>query len=116
MFSQQIYTKATTDWQTNAINNASADIGKTGYDEKTKLVNSAPTDINAKIQDEIGNDIQTQQAELQALLDQYYQDKLNNLTDTQAYKDLETQIATIKANILARYKTDVDAAFAAQGQ
>jgi hypothetical protein len=115
-FGKQIYTKATTDWQTNAINQANSDLGATGYNEKTKLVNSSSTDINAKIQDEIGKDVQDQQAELQSLLDQYYQDKLNGLTDTADFKSLEAQITQIKENILARYKTDIDSAFAAQAK
>jgi peptidoglycan hydrolase CwlO-like protein len=109
-----VATHATTDWKTDAINSANSNLGATGYNEKTKLVNSASTDINNRVQDEIGKDVQDQQAQLQALLDQYYQDKLNGITDTAEFKDLEAQIVQIKENILARYKTDIDNAFTSQ--
>jgi hypothetical protein len=115
-FGQQIYTKATTDWQTNAINQANSDLGATGYQKKTDLVNSSSTDINNKINSQISSEVEAQKADLEKLLDQYYQMKLDGLTDTAEFKALEAQIVQIKENILARYKTDIDSAFAAQGQ
>lgn len=110
-----IATKATTDWQTNAINSANANLGQAADSETTKLTNSASTDINSKVQDQLNSEVQSQQAELQNLLDQYYQDKLNGLQDTAQFKSLEAEITQIKENILARYKENIDQVFAAQG-
>jgi cell shape-determining protein MreC len=114
LFSQQVYTKATTDWKTDAINTANANLGSAGYSEKEKLKAQASTDINSKVQDEINQSVEDQKAELQKLLDEYYQMKLNNMTSTPEFLSLQQQIKQIQANILARYETEIDQVFAAQ--
>jgi uncharacterized membrane-anchored protein YjiN (DUF445 family) len=111
LFSQQIYTKATTDWQTDAINTANSELGSAAYTKKNELINSASTDINAKVQDQISKDVEDQKAELQKLLDEYYQMKINNLTNTPEFLSLQQKIKQIQADILSRYENEIDKVF-----
>jgi hypothetical protein len=114
LFSQQVYTKATTDWKTNTINTASSTIGDSGYQKKQQLVNSATTDINAKIQQDITPEIDAQKADLEKLLDQYYQMKLDGLENSQDYKDLQNKITSLKNTYYNAYVQEIDKAFSAQ--
>jgi uncharacterized membrane-anchored protein YjiN (DUF445 family) len=113
-FGQQIYTKATTDWQTDAINTANSELGSAAYTKKNELINNASADINAKVQDQISQDVEDQKAELQKLLDEYYQMKINNLTSTPEFLSLQQKIKEIQASILSRYETEIDQVFASQ--
>jgi hypothetical protein len=113
-FANQVKTNATTDWKTDATNAANSALGQSGYNEKEKLKSSAPNDINNVVQNKINAEVQAQQADLQNLLDQYYQDKLNGLTDTAEFKSLEAQIVQIKENIKDRYTAEIDQVFASQ--
>jgi peptidoglycan hydrolase CwlO-like protein len=113
-FGKEIVTKATTDWKTDAVNTANSDLGAAGYQKKNALIDSASTDINSKVQQDIGTEVDQQKADLEKLLDQYYQMKLDGLENTQAYKDLEAQIAAIKQSVYDRYTKEIDQVFAAQ--
>jgi hypothetical protein len=106
-----VATKATTDWQTDAINTANSELGSAAYDKKEALKASASDDINNAVQDKIGKDVEDQKAELQRLLDEYYQMKINNLTNTPEFLSLEQKIKEIQANILARYEAEIDKVF-----
>jgi hypothetical protein len=110
-FGQQVYTKATTDWQTNAINTANSELAESAYNKKEELKASATDDINNKVQDEISQSVEDQKAELQRLLDEYYQMKINNLTSTPEFLSLQQQIKQIQADILARYESELDKVF-----
>jgi hypothetical protein len=107
-------TGASSDWQTNAINNAYSELLGTASETTTELTSDVATDIDTKIQSEIQGTVDEQQAELQRLLDQYYQMKLNGLTSTPEFLEIESQIEQIKENVLASYKQQIDEAFANQ--
>jgi hypothetical protein len=113
-FGRDIVTHATDDWQTNAINNANSTLGAAGYDKKNALINGATADISNKTQQDLGAEVDQQKADLEKLLDEYYQMKLNGLEGTQAYKDIESQIAAIKESIYQRYTAEIDKVFASQ--
>jgi hypothetical protein len=113
-FANQVKTNATTDWKTDATNAANSELGNAGYQKKEALINSASTDINAKVQQDIGVEVDQQKADLEKLLEQYYQMKIDGLENTQAYKDLEAQIAAIKQSVYDRYTKEIDQVFAAQ--
>lgn len=116
IFLSSTVTKATTDWKTDAINSANSVLGESGYNKKEELKSQASTDINAKVTEDIGTEVDTQKADLEKLLDQYYQMKIDGLENTQTYKDLESQIATIKQSIYERYTKEIDAIFASQAK
>ena len=107
-------TGASTDWMTNAINTANSEIGSAGYQKKTEIVTNADADINAKIMSEVQSEVDAKELELQALLEQYYQMKLNGLTDTPEYATILSQIETIQQGVFDRYKAEIDAVFATQ--
>lgn len=102
-------TQAGTDWQTNAINQANSEMGAAAYDKKNELIAGADTDITRTAIAELS--IEERQAELQRLLDEYYQLKLQGLTESETFKALEAQIQTIQNSILDRYKKEIDTVF-----
>ncbi|WP_226087488.1 hypothetical protein [Mesobacillus sp. S13] len=111
VFAAGTFTGATTDWFSNAVNTANSTIGKAGFDKKTELIANSDADINVKIVQEIGVKIDAEEVELQALLDEYYQMRLDGLTESQRYQDLEAQIDAITNNVYERYKQEIDAVF-----
>jgi hypothetical protein len=113
-FGKDIVTKASSDWQTNAINQAQAELKGAADDKAQELSTQASTDINATVSAAVSNDLESRQAELNKLMEEYYKMKLAGLTDTQAFKDIETQIANIQEWALNQFKTQIDQAFATQ--
>jgi hypothetical protein len=103
------YTKATTDWKTNAINQANSSMGESAYNEKSKLISGADADIQSTVIEKLS--IEDRQKELQRLLDEYYDLKIQGLTGSQSFKDLEAQINAIQSDILTRYKKEIDQVF-----
>lgn len=116
VFAAGTFTGASTDWKTTAINNAYSELLDTGNNKTEVLVDKSATDINNTINTAISDNVDAQQVELQKLLDQYYKMKLEGLTLTPEFKALEAQIETIKANVLANFKKQIDEAFVSQGQ
>jgi hypothetical protein len=105
---------AGTDWKTNAINQANSDMGAAAYQKKTELIEGADTDIQETVIEELS--IEDRQAELQRLLDEYYQMKLDGLTGSESFKQLEVQIQAIQQSILDRYKKEIDTVFTQSAQ
>jgi small-conductance mechanosensitive channel len=87
-------TGATTDWQTNAINNSYSELHNTASNETTDLTKNTNEDVNNTVNTAIQGTVADQQKQLEDLLQQYYQMKLQSLTDTQQFHDLEDQIKT----------------------
>lgn len=115
-FGKDISTHASSDWQTSEANKAQAEMQKTASDTTTSLSNGVSTDINSTIDSQVSAEIKKQQDELNQLLQQYYDLKLQGLTDTQQYKDLVAKIDYYKQWAFDNYKQQIDQAFAAQGQ
>ena len=105
-----LYTKAGTDWSTNAQNAAYSELLSTANKTTNDLTSDADTDISNKINGAIQGTVEEQQAELQKLLDQYYQMKIDGLTSTDAFKQLEQKIKDIQASVLASFKQRIDEA------
>lgn len=63
------------------------------------------------MKESLSPEIQAQQDELQRLLEEYYQMKVDGLESTAEYKELENQIEIIKQDVLTRYKSEIDSAF-----
>lgn len=107
-----VATKATTDWQTNAINKAQSDLKQQAYDKANVLSNQASTDINAKVNAAVSDEMKAKQDELNQLMEQYYQMKLNGITNTAEFKSVEDQITKIQQWALDQYKSQIDQTFA----
>jgi hypothetical protein len=106
------FTGASTDWQTTSFLKANDIISGAGFDKKEEIAGNAQADILKKIDSEIGETIETESAELQRLLDQYYKMKLENLDQSPEFLALEKRIAEITDGAYARFKAEIDALFA----
>jgi hypothetical protein len=113
-FGKEIYTKASGDWSTNAENTAYSELIGTANTTKNDLVSNINSDVSNKINTAIAGTVDEQQAELQKLLDQYYQMKLNGLTSTPEFLALDKKIKDIQASVLAAFKQQIDQEFANQ--
>jgi hypothetical protein len=111
LFTSGTLTGASSDWQTTEFADANLALGQKGYQVKEELKASAPADINAKIDTEITQTVEQQKAELEALLEQYYQMKIDGLVDSPEYIALQGKIEGLKTEIFNRYKIEIDKAF-----
>jgi len=100
---------ATTSWTTEVISQASRDIGGTGFDKKNELI--ANTDITSQMKTALEPKIAEEQAELERLLEEYYQLKIAGLTDTDEFREVEAEIEFITEAIFERYRKEIDAVF-----
>lgn len=97
-----------------ATNNKS--IAGAGYEKKEELIQSSDEDIKNTINGKLDGKVKTAEEELQEMLEQYYQMKLDGLESSAEFKYLEQQIAITKKSIYDRYVKEVDAIFAGNGQ
>jgi hypothetical protein len=111
LFSSGTLTGASSDWQTTEFADADLALGQKGYQVKEELKASAPADINAKIDAEVTLTVEQQKAELERLLEEYYQMKLNGITGSPEYLALEQKILKLKTDVFNRYKVEIDQAF-----
>ena len=102
-------TKATFSWDTEAVNEANKELGATGFNKKTEIVENA--DIAGEMLAVLDPKIEAEKAELERLLEEYYQMKLDGLTEGEEFKALEARISTIRDNIYNRYTSEIDALF-----
>lgn len=104
--------KATTgDWKTDTVNDSYSrmiDVANTTKNELTKDVNG---DITKSIQTNIDKTIEEQEKELERLLNEYYQMKLDGVVNTDEYKRVEGQIKQIKEDLVVTYKKRIDDEF-----
>jgi hypothetical protein len=105
---------AASDWFTNGVNKANSEIGSAGYNKKEEIKANAEADIAAKVDAEISKTIDAKELELQQLLEEYYQIRINGLTDSTRYKELETKIEAIKKSVYERYRNEIDLLFDGQ--
>ena len=100
---------ANTSWTNEVIAEANKQIGAAGFAKKEELKNQ---DISGEMKLMLDPKIAEEQAELERLLEEYFQLKLAGLEDTEEFRRVETEIEKIKTAIFNRYKTDIDALFA----
>jgi hypothetical protein len=114
VFSAGALTEATTDWVTNALNSSYSRFLDTASGTTNDIVTNADQEINTKIQTEIENTVVANEDELKRMLEEYYQMKLNGLTESEDFKSLEAQLEQIRNNVFESYKLQIDEAFAGQ--
>jgi molecular chaperone GrpE (heat shock protein) len=111
IFAVGTYTGANSSWFTTAINDANSKISQAGWDKKEEIIIKSPEDINKKVQELTGAEIDTKSAELQKMLEDYYQLRLSGLENSPEYLELEKQIEEIKNFSYERFKAEIDAIF-----
>lgn len=99
---------ASSNWTNELASKANAELGKIGFAKKEEIVNK---DLTSVMGEAIDPKLKEEQAELEAMMEEYYQMRIDGLTETQAYYDLEKQIENIKLQIFNRYKSEIDAVF-----
>lgn len=108
--------KAGSTWATSAENTAYSELLGTGNSTKDELVSGINSDVNTKINTAIQGTVDEQQLELERLMKEYYQMKLDGLTLTPEFLALEDKINQIQQNVLASFKTQIDQEFTNQTQ
>lgn len=104
-------TGATGDWVTNAINSAYSEMITTANSTVDEVATNVETDVNEKVQSEIQQSVDSKQAELEKLLEEYYRLKLEGLTETEEFKKVESQIEAIQQDLLNTFKQRIDEEF-----
>ena len=99
---------ANNSWTNQAINNAYSDMLDTAHETNEEL---AKIDVNSHILATFEPKIKTEQELLAEMLEEYYQLQLNNLTETDRYKQLEKQIEELKVSIFNSFKSEIDKMF-----
>lgn len=99
---------ASSSWINELTSKANADLGKAGFTKKEEILDK---DLTAEMAAVLDPKIAEEEAELEAMLDQYYQMKLDGLAEGEDFKQLEAKIETLKTSIFNRYKVEIDAMF-----
>jgi uncharacterized protein YecA (UPF0149 family) len=102
---------ASLDWKQNAMNLAHNELLDVRDEVVKNTVNNTATDINVTIQEGVSGTVDENASELERLMKEYYRMKLEGLTDTPEFRDLEDKINIIMMNVYGGFKTEVDNAF-----
>lgn len=116
LFSKDIVSKAGSSWSATAENEAYGELLDVANSTKNGLVQDINSDVNDKINGAIKSSVDEQQAELEKSLEQYYQMKIDGLTETPEFLALEQKIKDIQKSVLESFKTQIDQEFANQTQ
>lgn len=108
MFVAGSFTQASNDWVTTVIGEANRSIGQAGHQKKEEIINS---DVTAQKQQAIQPAIDAEEEELQRLLEEYYQMKLQGLTETEEFQEIKNQLLIIREGVFERYKSEIDSMF-----
>lgn len=103
---------ASNSWGIDIINQAGVDLNSTAKDKTGELLKS--NSISDQMRSILSPEIEAQQAELERLLEEYYQLKIQGLTGTAEFKDIQLKIQQTRTTMLNRYKKEIDAAFTGQ--
>lgn len=100
---------ASSSWINELTSKANTELGQAGYAKKEEILDK---DLTAEMAAVLDPKIAEEEAELEAMLQEYYELKLQGLSEGTEFKALEAKIETLKISIFNRYKTEVDAMFA----
>jgi hypothetical protein len=104
-------TGANSDWKTEVITEVSQKLGGAGYEKKAELLGKDGENVAVEMKAAINPAIVESQEELSRLLEEYYQMKIDGLTESEGFAALEARIEQIKESVLDRYKAEIDSAF-----
>ena len=100
---------AASGWKDSIINKANMDIAITGQETVDELL---AKEIKNTSEEDMLNFIDEQEALLDQLLREYYDAKLNGLSNGVDISSLKKQIDNIRANLMVEYKRQIDEEFA----
>jgi hypothetical protein len=102
---------ASLDWSQNAQNRAYNELLDTKREVVGELLDDTAGDITQTLDSEVTSTVDTSADELKRLMEEYYSLRLQGLTDSPRFKELEQKIDEIMMNVYGGYKTEVDNAF-----
>jgi hypothetical protein len=108
VFGSGAYAGANNSWTNEVVSEASKEIGAAGYNKKEEIIGR---DVDGEIKGLLNPEIDKQASELEKLLEEYYQMRLDGLSETPEFKEVEGKIADLKVSIFNRYKSDIDEMF-----
>lgn len=97
-------------WKQHAVNNAHNKYVDTAGATTEALTTDVQADITTAIDTKLTVTVEDNQAELQRLLEEYYQMQINELTNTEEFILLEAEIERIMEIVLKDYKVHIDSA------
>jgi hypothetical protein len=106
-----IITNASLDWSSNAQNRAYNELLSTKNQVASDLLTDTSTDITNTLSSEVDSQVDTNADELRRLMDEYYRLRLEGLSDTPQFRELEQKINQIMMSLYGSFKTEVDNAF-----
>lgn len=105
------FAKASNGWVNEVITNVNQRVGKAGFDKRDEIVNRINNGMGEVMKDALDPEITEAEENVEQGLEEYYDEKLKQLEETDAYKDVESQISETEQVIIDRYKKDIDKAF-----
>ena len=109
MFGLGTYAGANTDWKTEVVSEANARIGAAAHNKKEEILNY---NIDEKIIEALDPKIKEYEEEIATMLEDYYQLKLQGLTDGSAEIEvIEVQMEAKKQFMFETYSKQIDAMF-----
>ncbi|MFS0657483.1 hypothetical protein AB1L07_02495 [Niallia alba] len=101
-------------WLPGQLAENNAKIAKAGFEKKEEIKSNANGDIKETINGKLSPELEKAQSDLEKMLEEYYQMKLDGLDSSPEFTYLEEAIKTTQASILDRYKKEIDTIFAGQ--
>lgn len=99
---------ASSSWSNELTSEVNKQLGAVGFEKKEEILQS---DITAEMKEVLDPKIAEEEADLERLLEEYYQMKLDNLQNTEEFAALELKIEQLKMSIFTRYKAEIDTMF-----
>lgn len=105
------YTQAEGNLFGKIINGVNAEIGKAGYDKKEELIGDVEGSVQGAVEGKLEPKVEGSKDAVVSELQQYFDQKVDGITETDGYKNTEKQIKVIEDDVTKRYKKEIDQAF-----
>lgn len=106
------YVGANVDWRTQIVSETSVEMESFGEQVTTELVGANGENVLNGVKVALNPQVESAKSELEVLLEQYFQMKIDGLQETPEFQQIEQQIQQIKKSKLDRFTKEIDAAFA----
>lgn len=102
---------ASNNWADQVFIKANEQIGKAGFNKKQQLISNMDSRIADHVASKTDGEIENKKGEVEEALEDYFVEKLDELTDTPEFVALDGQMEVLRDDIVNRYKTEIDTAF-----
>lgn len=102
---------ASNNWADQVFIKANEQIGKAGFNKKQQLISNMDSRIADHVASKTDGEIENKKGEVEEALEDYFVEKLDELTDTPEFIALDGQMEDLAGDIVDRYKGEIDTAF-----